>query len=191
MLLVEHFSVSLVSVNPDVWCWDVCYITLCNWKTGSLDVGLQAEIMTSSQKRGLGCNEEPNGILDQSLGRTWKEPGLLLRHIHSLAECFYPMPPTYCSSTKNKQVRQAWFTGRWAARLWTQVDTSGNGPNHPFPTVVQTTLTESEVVRGCERPCGFSAVSSTYCIHSGSSLICFLHCGSVNDSICNLLLLLK
>lgn len=89
---------------------------------GSLYVGLQVEIMTSSRKQGLEYNKVPNGILGQSLCRTWREPGLLFRHIYSLTECFWPLPSTYGSSTKkSKQERQNWFTGagvggsRWMA----------------------------------------------------------------------------
>ena len=133
--LEEHFSGSLVSANPDVWCWDVWYITLCNWKMGSLYVGLQAEIMTSPWKQGLGHNEMQNGILGRSLCRTWKKPGLLLRHIQSLTERFYPMPPTYSSSTKHKQARRTWLMGGWPAKFWTWVDNNGNVPASPFPTV--------------------------------------------------------
>lgn len=201
--LEEHFSGSLVNVNPDVWCWDVWYITLCNWKMGSLYVGLQAEIMTSPWKRGLGHNEVPNGILGRSLCRTWKKLGLLLRHIQSLTECFYPMPPTYSSSTKHKQVRQTWFMGGWPAKFWTWVDNNGNVPGRPFPTVTsglllsdasdmhQTLLMESRVVCRRERPCGFNAFSSTYCIDGGSAHLFFRHQCFVNDGLCNLLLPLR
>lgn len=87
---------------------------------GSLYVGLQAEIMTSSRKRGLGYNEVPNGILGQSLCVTWKEPGLLFRHIHSVAKCFSPYhlgsaPPQ--RRVRKKDALDSWGHGRSGAVL--------------------------------------------------------------------------
>ena len=107
------------------------------WPNLSLPLGILCRplLLQSPWKRGLGHNEIPNGILGQSLCRTWKKPGLLLRHIQSLTECFYPMPPTYSSSTKHKQARWTWLMGGWPAKFWTWVDITGYVPGHPFPTV--------------------------------------------------------
>lgn len=127
---VEHFNISLVSANPNVWCGDVCSIAWCNWQMGSLYVGLQAEIMTPSWKWGLGYNGVSNAISGRSLRRTWKASGLLLRPIHSLTQCFCPLPPTHDSCTKTKKGRihkgdcQPNFGLPWT--MW------GNGPSYFF-----------------------------------------------------------
>lgn len=181
------------------WCWDVWYITLCNWKMGSLYVGLQAEIMTSPWKRGLGHNEGAKWDSRSEPLQDLKEARSLVK-THSVANrMLLPHTPTYSSSTKHKQARDrpdSWADDQLSFGLeWTTMEMYQFAPFPLWPVVycyaVQTLLMESRVVCRRERPCGFNAFSSTYCIHGGSAHLFFRHQCFVNDGQCNLLLPLR